>query len=328
MKSYLFLGMALLSVHLSLAQSSGQNAEIFVQIEDRGNFTVYLDDEFVGSKTGKFRFYNVDRSRPTLSILQGNRKIYSSSVDVQPNQRTVLGFSVRRGIRTLKTLEIYRNNQYALNDFDDYAGAYNTGVVPPRPPRDNGKSFETLLTMINREAFDDEKMKLVRVYANNQNFSTAQVRQLLQKITHDENKLSLAKALAPAVADIQQYYTLKDAFNFIGTKNEFIEFMSGYQSQGPRSVMRQAAFEQLRANVKLEAFDDNKSKLISVALQNSAISTAQLAELLKTYSFDEKALACAKDVYQLVSDRQNYFTLKDVFRFQKTKNDLMDFLAR
>lgn len=327
MKSYLFLVLALLSAHFTLAQGR-RSAEVFLQVEDRGSFTVYLDQEFVGSNQGKFRFYDVYDSKPTLSILQGTKKVFSARLDVRLGQRLVLNFSRRQGLRTLKSLDMFRNNQYVLNDFDDYVGAYNTGIVPPRPSRGNNDNFESLLAMVSREPFDDEKIKLANIYAANQYLTTAEATQLLQKINGDDKKLSLAKALAPAISDIQKYYGLKDVFTFKSNKDAFVAFMGNFQSQQPRAMMRSAAFEQLKASVRNEPFDEEKSKVIQAALRHSMVSTAQLGELLRMYSFEDKALIMAKQAFALVSDRQNYFTLKDVFKFQSNQKELLDFLAR
>lgn len=327
MKSYFFIGLALLSAHLSLAQSR-RSAEVFLQIEDRGNFTVYLNQECVGSNTGKFRFYDVYDRAPTLSILQGTKKIFSAVVEVRFDYRLILNFSQRQGLSTLKTLPIYRNNQYALDQFDDYVGAYNTGIVPPRPSQEKDNTFESLLNMVNRESFDDEKIKLAKIYSTNQYLTTAQASQLLQKLINDDKKLSLAKDLTPAISDIQRYHSLKNVFTFHSNQEAFINFLGNFQPQRPRTVMRPAAFEELKNSVKREPFDDGKSGIIQAALQQSAISTKQLGELLRMYSFEDKSLAIAKQVFNQVSDRQNYFMLKDIFRFPSNQKELLDFLAR
>lgn len=328
MKSIILLGFALLSAHLTFAQNSRRSAEVFLQIEDLGQFTVYLDQEMIGSNTGKFRFYDVFKQSPTLSILQGNKKIFSGVVDARFDQRVVLSFSARRGLRTLKTLNVYRNNQYALDSFDNYTEAYNTGIVPPRPSRGNADEFEDLLAMVSREPFDDKKINLVKAYTAHQYLSTNQAGQLLKKMTHDDQRLSLAKSLTSAITDPQNLYTLKDSFIFIQNKEDFVTFISNYQSHRPRIKMSPTAFDQLKIAVKREGFDDEKSKVIGVALKNALISTAQAEELLRMYAFEDKALAGAKIIFKSVADPQNYFRLKDVFRFRTTQDEFLDFIAR
>lgn len=331
MKIYILLGLALLSAQLSFAQNNRSKAEVFIQIEDQGSFTVYLDDEFVGSTNGRFRFYDVYNTRPTLSILQGNRKIYSNRIDVHLDERLVLNYSVRRGLQITKELKIYKDRRYALNDFDDYSDNYNTGIVPPNRPYidENVKAFNDLSILVKKESFDDDKIKLIQAYVAYTQLSTAQVAILLQNILSDDKKLSLVKNLAPAISDVQNYYTLKESFTFNSTKDNFMNFLNSKKTpRAEQNSNSSGPFEQLKATIKREAFDDGKTKLIQAAFQNSSPSTAQMGELLRLYTFEDKALICAKWAYRYVSDKQNYFTLKDVFKHKNNQDALLDFISK
>lgn len=327
MKNYLLLGLAVLSINLSFAQNRKQS-EVFIQVEDRGNFTVYLDNEFIGSANGRFRFFDVYNSTPTLSILKDNKKVYVSKIDVRPEQRLILNYSIRNGLKTKKELKIFRNGQYALNDFDDYGDAHPTGISPPAVPERNNNLFDDLLLMVKRASFDDEKIKLIQAYTVNSYLSTVQTAALMKHFSFEEKKLSLAKSLVPVISDPQNYYTLKDSFSFSSNKDEFLSFLANKPSNRGERGMRQVTFEQLKINVKNEAFDDDKTKIIQIAIQGSAPSTAQLSELLKLYSFEDKALTCAKMAYNFVSDKQRYFILKDIFKFRSNQEALLAFLAQ
>ncbi|MBB2145960.1 DUF4476 domain-containing protein [Pedobacter sp. LMG 31464] len=327
MKTYILLGMALLSAHLSFSQTN--KAEVFLQIEDRGNFTVYLDNELVGSSKGRFRFYDVDNASPSLTILQGNKRIFNGRINVHPEQRLVLTYTLRSGLKTINELKIYRNGQYALNDFDNYTGSYNTGIVPPTIPNGNSiNPFNSLLAMVKKEPFDDDKIKVIQAYTVHSYLSTAQTAVLLKTFNQDDKKLFLAKNLVPVISDLQNYYTLKEEFTFLSSKDEFLKFLNESKSSRRRRDMSATIFEQLRLSVKREAFDDDKTKVIQASIQNSAPSTVQISELLKLYSFEDKALICAKMTYNFVSDQQRFFTLKDVFKFRSNQDSLLEFLGQ
>jgi len=328
MKKFILLGLALLSAHLTFAQTNRTKAEVFIQVEDRGAFTIYLDNEFVGSSNGRFRFYEVYNASPTLTVLQGNKQIFNERISVRPDQRAVFIYSSRKGLKLNKTLNLYRNRQYALDDFDDYIGAYNTGIVPPRPERPDPNSFENLLAMVKKEPFSDTKINLIMVYAANNRLYTNQATSLLQTITMDDDKLKLAKKLWPSIADPQQYVTVASLFSFSSTKDDFLNFIKNNPSSRPIRGMNAAAFEQLKSQVKRESFDDDKTKLLQATFQSSALSTSQLAELLGLYAFEDKALMVAKLAFPNITDPQRYFTLKDVFKFKSNQDALLDFLAQ
>lgn len=232
MKKIILLGLALISFNFAFAQGNQSKSEVFVQIEEPGNYTVYLDNEFVGSANGRFRFYDVYNSAPTLSIIQGNSTLYKRKLRTNPDQRLVLSYSKRNGLSITKELNIYRNRQYALNDFDDYTDAYNTGIVPPitsRPDRNyrllSAEAFQQFYDQYKKESFDDGRTKLINAVSKNASLSSVQIRTLLKPYTFDQNRLEIAKSLYKDVADPQNYFTLSDTFGFFNYKDSFLEFL-------------------------------------------------------------------------------------------------------
>mgnify|MGYP003913807921 CR=1 FL=1 len=231
MKKTIFLGLAMLFATLSFAQNNRSSAEVFLQIVNPGKYNVYLDDELVGSANGRFRFYNVYNSAPMLSIIQGNTVILKQRIRVIPQQRLVLSFEDKRLI-TLKQLTIYRNRQYALNDFDGYTGDYNTGIVPPPPavPELNyrllsDEAFQAFLTQYRRESFDDGRTRMINVVSKNASLLSAQARVLLKSFAFDDERLKVARNLYKTVADPQNYFTLSDIFTFKSNKDDFLKYL-------------------------------------------------------------------------------------------------------
>lgn len=231
MKRTLFLGLAMLIATLSFAQNNRSAAEVFLQIRQPGKYTVYLDDELVGSSTGRFRFYDVYNSTPVLSIIQGNIVILKQRIEVNPDQRLILSFENRR-LSTLKQLNIFRNNQYALNDFDGYTGDYNTGIVPPITPQPDFNyrilseaAYQQFLAQYRKENFDDGRLRMINVVTKNAVLLTAQIRPLLKSFTFDDERLKTAIKLYKSVADPQNYFSLSDIFVFPSNKDDFLKYL-------------------------------------------------------------------------------------------------------
>jgi len=231
MKKTIFLGLAMLFATLSFAQNNRSSAEVFLQIVNPGKYNVYLDDELVGSANGRFRFYDVYNTAPILSIIQGNTVILKQRIRVIPQQRLVLSFEDKRLI-ILKQLTIYRNRQYALDDFDGYTGDYNTGIVPPPPavPELNyrllsDEAFQAFLTQYRRESFDDGRTRMINVVSKNASLLSAQARVLLKSFAFDDERLKVARNLYKTVADPQNYFTLSDIFTFKSNKDDFLKYL-------------------------------------------------------------------------------------------------------
>jgi len=231
MKKTIFLGLAMLFATLTFAQHNGNSAEVFLQIVNPGKYSVYLDDELVGSANGRFRFYDVYNTAPTLSIIQGNTVLLKQRLRVTPQERLVLSYENKRLI-TFKQLTIFRNRQYALNDFDGYAGDYNTGIVPPRPPQPelnyrllSEEAFQAFLSQYRKENFDDGRLRMINVVSKNSSLLSAQARILLKSFSFDDERLKVARNLYKNVADPQNYFTVSDVFIFPSNKDDFLKYL-------------------------------------------------------------------------------------------------------
>jgi hypothetical protein len=232
MKKTILLGLAMLFATLSFAQNNRSAAEVFIQISLPGKYTVYLDDELVGSATGRFRFYDVYNSKPQLSIMQGDKILLKERINVNAQERLILGYNNGR-LDIIKQLSLFRNNQYALNDFYGYNEPYNGGFIP-RPGRGQDMSytlmspeaFQQFFSLYKKERFDDNRSRLIKATSKNATFSTEQVRYLLKEFSFDDQRLEVAKHLYTKTVDPQNYTILAEVFRFPSSKDDFLDFIA------------------------------------------------------------------------------------------------------
>jgi hypothetical protein len=59
---------------------------------------------------------------------------------------------------------------------------------------------------------------------------------------------------------------------------------------------------------------------------NNYFTTAQVKELVKLFSFEDRKLEFAKYAYARTLDRNNYFTINEAFNFSRTKEELADYI--
>lgn len=85
-------------------------------------------------------------------------------------------------------------------------------------------------------------------------------------------------------------------------------------------------FEQLKSRVNRESFDERKFELLRNVLPGRPLSSAQLSDLLRQFSFDKYRLETAKVGWESVTDRQNYYIVFDTFSFDSSKRDLKQFI--
>jgi Domain of unknown function (DUF4476) len=95
-------------------------------------------------------------------------------------------------------------------------------------PMDNN-SFQQLKQMIEKEAFDDNKLTLLRTVLPNNGISSSQVRELMQQMSFEQNKLELAKFAYRFTTDRNNYFMVNDVFNFSHSKNELSTYILNYR---------------------------------------------------------------------------------------------------
>lgn len=324
MKNYILFTFALFSVQLAFAQNNRSKAEVFIQVEDRGSLTINLDNESITSSKGRFRFFDIYSAAPVLSIVQDGRILYNKRIEVRGDERSIFIYNLKEGLSFYKSLPIYRNGKYALDNFDQFSEAYNTGIVPPRA--ESSDAFQSLFNAVKKASSDDTKMDVIQINSVRAELSSTQLISLLKLINNEDKKLQLAKSSYMVIKDPQNFYTIEEAFSFLSKKDDFINYTKTQSSTRYGSLIRNADFERLKEQVKRESFDDGRTSLIQNTLKNSYINANQLAELLKLYSFEDAKLRTAKLLCHQIVDKQRYYTVVDTFKFISTKNQFLDFI--
>jgi hypothetical protein len=83
-------------------------------------------------------------------------------------------------------------------------------------------------------------------------------------------------------------------------------------------------FDMMMSN---EKFDDGKIAMINQQMRTSMFTSAQIRDLVKALSFDNKKLALAKSMYRNCADKDRYFLVYDAFDFESSKRELMDYIS-
>jgi hypothetical protein len=241
MKTLLLFIVALLQTSLIFAQNSDTDTELFIEVAQQGKIVVYVNDEQVGSSKGRFRFYDVESTSPTVIIMRNNQQIAKTIVSLTRNSRTIVRYSGVNGLKVVKTLPIFDANRYALDDWDGmYDGSRGRPTRPSRPaepgrptrpalPRDNimsNQSFDQLLNMVSRTDFDNGKIKLIKNALNSNKISAAQLTALVKVCDFDASRLEISKSAYDSVVDKQNYFKVTEAFEFDFSKDELMDYIN------------------------------------------------------------------------------------------------------
>ncbi len=117
-------------------------------------------------------------------------------------------------------------------DDEDNNSNNNSNNYPNNYPNQYGNNrqiseydFGMLKQYIRKESFDDRKVNIAKQAAGNNNFSTAQVRDIMSIFSFDEGKLGVAKYFYSRTVDRNNYYQLTDALSFANSKDALLAFI-------------------------------------------------------------------------------------------------------
>jgi Domain of unknown function (DUF4476) len=95
---------------------------------------------------------------------------------------------------------------------------------------------------------------------------------------------------------------------------------------GPQA-MDPATFEDVKKTISGSAFDDTKLSTAKTILSTNYVTTNQVMEICKLFSFEDNKLAFVKFAYNRTVDPNNYFKLGNVFVFSSNKEELNNFIS-
>jgi hypothetical protein len=122
------------------------------------------------------------------------------------------------------------------DDNGNNGGWYNNGGGWNNGNNGNGwlqpmdqNSFQQLKRTVQNESFDDNRLSILRSVLPNNGISTAQVRELIQLMSFEQNKLELAKFAYRYTTDRNNYFMVNDLFSFGNSKRELSNYILNYR---------------------------------------------------------------------------------------------------
>lgn len=86
------------------------------------------------------------------------------------------------------------------------------------------------------------------------------------------------------------------------------------------------AFAAAREAVRRESFDNSRLVVAQQIADKNYFTSAQVREIARLFSFDDRKLDFVKYAYARTVDRNNYFVVNDVFAFPKSKENLAAYI--
>ena len=224
-------------------------------------------------------------------------------------------------------------NTYNRSELATYINTYNNNGSSTSGTVMSDAAFTTLYNNVNSSWSAASKFSLeTDAFASNTNyFSTYQVRQLLQLISSETDRLTLAKSAYDNVVDKSNFSQVYDLFSTSSRRNELMVYVNSYNNNGgvvSGTVMTDAAFSTLYNNVSSSWSASGKFNLETEAFNNTYnyFSTYQVRQLLQLISSETDRLTLAKNAYENVVDQSNFSQVYDLFSSTANRNELIRYV--
>ncbi|MGB1040487.1 MAG: DUF4476 domain-containing protein [Flavobacteriales bacterium] len=186
-----------------------------------------------------------EHPRKSYLVEFGDGSVYESNGDFRINR-------LRQGVHQIKIFERRfqrRRNQQVSNDRLVYVGAVQVPrnstvfsqlvnrrllvnrIVKKRAPRPRAargmhqQDFRQLKRTVAQEAFDKDRLQVLRFATKNNYLTSRQVAQLMDLLTFEKYKLKFAKFAYQSTVDKQNYFQVRNKLTFSSSRKKLIRFI-------------------------------------------------------------------------------------------------------
>lgn len=237
----IFTLFASLFMSIAVFAAARPTSVLTIKSVDNADIRVVLDGKRFQPNDNSIMFGSMEPGRHDIKIYRqrknawfnihgrGYELVYNTTIDLK--RRTHLFITVERNgyiskmenrIRNDRDWNDDRDRDYD-NDNDGQWGDYDQHDGYARPMGD--REFKNVLLSIDKEWLEGNKFKSASQVVKTNNFTTAQVEQILLLFSFESNKLELAKQAYMNTVDKRNYENLFDVFSFNSSKRELEKYI-------------------------------------------------------------------------------------------------------
>jgi CTP:phosphocholine cytidylyltransferase-like protein len=194
--------------------------------------------------------------------------------------------------------------------------------------------FNAIYRDVNNRWWQSSKMSAARDAFNSGSnyFSTDQVRQIVDLMNSEANRLELLKLAYDNITDPVNFYQLYDLLQSQANRTELERYVRSYSSDGSydnyKVAMNATAFNQLYQDISRQS---NTSRKLSVATKafNTAtnyFSVLQASQVISLITGENNRLQLAKLSLDNIIDPENITQLFDLLTTQSAKENLDNYI--
>jgi hypothetical protein len=191
--------------------------------------------------------------------------------------------------------------------------------------------FTNLYNSIRNQWRSSGRMTMVSdAFANtNYYFTTAQAKQLIQLISSQNNRFTLAKASYRSITDPTNFIQMYDVLNSQSHRDQLADYVSTYNVGSSSTAMTAAQFNTIYKTAQRQSTTNSKVSYIynTFTNTNNYFTVAQARQLVQLAPDEANRLYLAKISYRSIIDRTNFSQMNTLLNSQASRNELNIFVS-
>lgn len=216
----------------SILSSMSFASELFVRVNRVGMYYASTGNQTQYNNTNVFRFFDITGGMVQLVISDQytGTAVFTSTLRIDHNQRVVGELDNFGNFTIIQTTPLVNTNWYSPAPSQPVVQTpIHCGTPVPSSPVSgtNTYYFEQFKQTLANESFDSNRLKTAKNYLKNNSLSSQQIGEIAKIFTFDSNRLDFAKAAYSNCYDPQNYFLLKDCFQFSSNYSALEGYIDG-----------------------------------------------------------------------------------------------------
>lgn len=233
--------LALLVATLQIATAQGALSVLNIRVNDGSPFRLMIDGRETPNAGVTAQVNDLRPGRHYIQVLQagrswgyhGNRMLFAGEVVLTPNTESFV--TVMPEYNKVKFDRIIALN----NGWDQYPGQQKPCMYPQAPSIGPGQplapcgpmamnpaDFMQLKQTLDNASFESTRLTIFKQALTYNNFTTTQVREIMDLFWFESSKLEVAKLAYPKTIDQNNYYLVNNGFSFSSSVNELGNYIA------------------------------------------------------------------------------------------------------
>lgn len=222
-----------------------------------------------------------------------------------------------------------QDNRHIRQEDPRRSGRHND--IKPEPRRKKVVDND-VIRAFERETFDTNRLRMAdMIFSTGGCMNVSQITKVSLLFDFDNNRQEfLMKAYLNCV-DRHNFYKVLGTLDFNPSRENVIRFVLEHQERRDIEVLHKVSGSDMNSIIKTlknETFDSTRGKIAMMIVSGSLLTSRQIADMAKTFDFDNNRFDFLLFAFNNCVDPQNYYIAVNTLDYSSNRNELMRKIAK